>query len=148
FMQKEFVGVDFSSTAINYAKKRFPFSNMQFFAKDIASLDELNLGKFDLIISIGTLQSSTLNFKQVFMNLIQNYLNPNGSIIFGFPNCRWYDGELIHGAKTLNYSFSEQSLLIKDIYFCKKYLQQKKFRVSISGKNYVFLSASSIKKAI
>ncbi len=145
-LKKQFVGVDFSNSAISYAERRFPFSNMKFFTENIANLDRLNLPKFDLIISIGTLQSSTLDFKQVFMNLVQNYLNPKGSMILGFPNCRWYEGELIHGAKALNYSFSEQSVLLKDIYFCKKYLQQKKFRVSISGKNYIFLSASSIRK--
>jgi hypothetical protein len=78
------------------------------------------------------------------MNIIQNYLYKNGSIILGFPNCRWIDGEMITGAKSKNYSFPEMSVLVKDIYFCKKYLQQKKFRVTITGKDYLFLTATSI----
>ena len=32
----------------------------------------------------------------------------------------------------------------KDIYYAKKYLQQKKFRVTITGKDYLFLRARKI----
>ena len=100
--------------------------------------------KFDLIISIGTLQTTTVDTKAVVMNLIQNYLNKNGRVIFGFPNSRWIDGELIYGAKAPNYKYNELSLVIKDIYWIKKYLQQKRFRVSIVGKDYLFLRAVKI----
>lgn len=140
-----FVGIDYSFSAIEFAKKRFPFENFTFFNHDINRLNELNLKKSDLIISIGTLQSSSLNFKLLFMDLIQNYLEDKGSIILGFPNCRWINGEMIYGAKAANYSYSEQSVLYKDVYFCKKYLQQKKYRVTLTGKNYLFLTATSIK---
>lgn len=140
-----FVGIDYSKSAIEFAKKRFSFENFTFYNHDINKLDELNLKKADLLISIGTLQSSGLNFKLLFMDLIQNYLEDKGSIILGFPNCRWINGETIYGAKAANYSYSEQSVLYKDVYFCKKYLQQKKYRVTLTGKNYLFLTATSIK---
>ncbi|WP_419770076.1 MAG: class I SAM-dependent methyltransferase [Candidatus Marinarcus sp.] len=140
----EFVGVDYCKSAILSAKRKFDFENMKFYAHDINELGQLNLGKFDAIITIGTLQSSSIDFKLTFMSLIQNYLEKNGSIILGFPNCRWLDGEMIYGAKMPNYSFSEMTLLYKDVYFCKKYLQQKQFKVMITGKNYIFLSARSI----
>ncbi|MDD3055316.1 MAG: methyltransferase domain-containing protein [Aliarcobacter sp.] len=143
--QMNFVGIDYSLSAIDFAKKRFPFENFTFYYHDINKLNELNLKKSDLIISIGTLQSSSLNFKLLFMDLIQNYLEDKGSIILGFPNCRWINGEMIYGAKAANYSYSEQSVLYKDVYFCKKYLQQKKYRVTLTGKNYLFLTATSIK---
>lgn len=146
FLKKDFVGIDFCPSAIEFAKNRFPTNNFSFFTHDINKLEELNLKKFDLIVSIGTLQSSSLNFKEAFMSLVQNYLDENGSIILGFPNCRWIDTEMIYGAKAPNYSFCEQSILYKDVYFCKKYLQQKKFRVTLTGKNYLFLTATSIKK--
>ncbi len=145
FSKIDFVGVDYSSSAIEFAKKRFPQENLTFYNHDINKLAELNLEKADLLISIGTLQSSGLNFKLLFMDLIQNYLEDKGSIILGFPNCRWIDGESIYGAKAANYSYSEQSVLYKDVYFCKKYLQQKKYRVTLTGKNYLFLTATSIK---
>ena len=140
-----FVGIDYSISAINFAKNRFPQENFIFYNHDINKLNELNLKKCDLLISIGTLQSSGLNFKLLFMDLIQNYLEDKGSIILGFPNCRWINGEMIYGAKAANYSYSEQSVLFKDVYFCKKYLQQKKYRVTLTGKNYLFLTATSIK---
>lgn len=146
FDNKDFVGIDFCSSAIDFAKNRFNYPNFKFFTDDINNIDNLNIGKFDLIISIGTLQSTTINFKEFFMNLVQNYLEKDGAIILGFPNCRWIDTQMIYGAKAPNYSFSEQSILYKDVYFCKKYLQQKKFRVTLTGKNYLFLTATSIKK--
>lgn len=146
FKKMKFTGIDFSESVISYAQNRFNTENFTFHRHDINKLDEIKLDKFDLIISIGTLQSSNIDFKKVFMSLIQNYLNHKGSIILGFPNCRWIDGELIYGAKAPNYIFSEQSLLYKDVYFCKKYLQQKKFRVTLTGKDYLFLTATSIKK--
>lgn len=145
FSKIDFVGVDYSKSAIEFAKKRFPEENLTFYNHDINKLSELKLKKADLLISIGTLQSSGLNFKLLFMDLIQNYLEDKGSVILGFPNCRWINGESIYGAKAANYSYSEQSVLYKDVYFCKKYLQQKKYRVTLTGKNYLFLTATSIK---
>jgi len=145
FSKMSLVGIDYSKSAIEFAKKRFPQKNLTFYNHDINKLDELNLKKADLLISIGTLQSSGLNLKLLFMDLIQNYLEDKGSIILGFPNCRWINGESIYGAKAANYSYSEQSVLYKDVYFCKKYLQQKKYRVTLTGKNYLFLTATSIK---
>ena len=145
FSTINFTGIDYSSSAIEFAKKRFPQDNFSFYNHDINKLNELNLKKADLIISIGTLQSSGLNLKLLFMDLVQNHLEDKGSIILGFPNCRWLNGEMIYGAKAANYSYSEQSVLYKDVYFCKKYLQQKKYRVTLTGKNYLFLTATSIK---
>jgi len=85
-----------------------------------------------------------MNFNQTFMSLYQEHLEKDGAIILVFPNCRWIDGEMIYGAKAPNYAFSEMSLVLKDIHFCKKYLQQKKYRVVITGKDYLFLSARKI----
>ena len=148
FIDKEFVGIDYSSSAINYAKKKFLDTNIKFICHDINKLTELSLDRFDLFISIGTLQSSNINFNKTFMDIYQNHLQKDASIILGFPNCRWVDGEMIYGAKAPNYPFSEMSLVLKDIHFCKKYLQQKGYRVVITGKDYLFLSARKILKPI
>ncbi len=147
FKDLELVGIDYSQSAIETAKEKFKDDkNTKFFVHDINSLDELSLGTFDLIITIGTLQSCNSNFKELFMKIIQNYLKKDGSIILGFPNCRWLEGKPIYGAKAPNYGFSEMSILYNDVVFCKKYLQQKKFRVTITGKYYIFLTATSIRK--
>ena len=140
FKQMELVGIDHSQSAIAYAKRRFG-ENVTCKVGDINHLEPLALGKFDLLISIGTLQSPGINFKVLFMTLVQKYLHRSSAIILGFPNSRWIDGELIYGAKVPNYKKSEMGLVIKDIHFCKKYLQQHKFRVVISGRDYIFLSA-------
>ena len=146
FENLELVGIDYCSSAIEEAKKNFDDKNVSFLVGDINDLEPLNLGKFDLIISIGTLQSTNLDFNKVFMNIVQNYLKPDGAMILGFPNCRWIDGEMIYGGMVKNYNFSELSLLFKDVNYCKKYLQQKKFRVTVTGKDYIFMTATSIRK--
>lgn len=138
------VGIDFSESAISVARERFSEGNATFYVHDINDLASLNLGRFDLIITIGTLQSSTLEFKSLFASLVQEYLTKEGAIILGFPNCRWMGGEMIYGAKAPNYPYSEMSILIKDIYYCKKYLQQKKFRATVTGKDYLFLTGTKI----
>lgn len=138
-----FVGIDHSQTAIKYAQSKFNASNELFYAYDLNDLDSLSLGKFDMLISIGTLQSLS-NFKPFFMNLVQKYLSHDASIILGFPNSRWLGGEVIYGAKAPHYSMSEMGLVLTDILFCKKYLQQKKYRVRITGKYYLFLTATRI----
>jgi len=148
FRSKSFLGIDYSSSAISYAKKEFSGDeNVEFLCADVNKLEKINLGRFDLLISIGTLQSSNINFNAKFMELYQNHLEKDGAIVLGFPNCRWIDGEMIYGAKAPNYSFNEMSLVLKDIHFCKKYLQQKGYRVIITGKEYLFLSARKIGKS-
>jgi len=147
YLNLELIGVDHSASAIQHARERFDEGNATFYVHDINDLATLDLGKFDLIITIGTLQSPGIDFKLLFMQLVQEYLTREGAMILGFPNCRWMGGEMIYGAKAPNYPYSEMTLLYKDVYYCKKYLQQKKFRVTLTGKDYVFLTATSIKKS-
>ena len=144
YQKLEFVGIDHSNTAIATAKELFSEDNVRFYAQDINDLDVLKLGRFDLLISIGTLQSPSIDFKPFFMSLVQNYLQKDSAIILGFPNSRWLGGEMLYGAKAPNYAMSEQSLLYNDVMFCKKYLQQKKYRVTLTGKQYLFLTATKI----
>ena len=146
FNALELVGIDYCESAINRAKEKFQdHKNVKFYQYDINNLNNLELKKFDLIISIGTLQSSNLEFNKLLMSIVQNQLKKDGAIILGFPNCRWIDGEMVYGARVKNYPFSEMGLLYKDVIFSKKYLQQKKFRVTITGKDYIFLTATSIR---
>ena len=145
FENLELLGIDYSKSAIHEAKNNFKQNNVSFICANINELDKLNLEEFDLIITIGTLQSSNIEFNIVFQDIVQKYLKKTGAMILGFPNCRWIDGEMIYGAKAKNYQFPESSLLYKDVMFCKKYLQQKKYRVTITGKDYIFLTATSIR---
>ena len=146
FNRLNLVGIDHSQTAIEYAKEKFKDNqNTKFVAHDINNLESLNLNRFDLLISIGTLQSPSINFKPFLMSLVQHYLKKdNSALILGFPNSRWIDGEMVYGAKASNYAMSEMSLLYSDVIFCKKYLQQHRYRVTITGKEYIFLTATKI----
>jgi hypothetical protein len=144
YEKMKLVGIDHSKSAIHYAKSCFPEENVTLYAHDINDLERLKLGKFDLLISIGTLQSPSINFKPFFMSLVQNHLEKDAAIILGFPNSRWIGGEMIYGAKAPNYAMSEMSLLFNDVIFCKKYLQQHKYRVTLTGKQYIFLTATKI----
>lgn len=134
------VGVDISSSAIGLAASRFKEKNFQFIQGDINDLSDLDLGRFDLILSIGTLQSPGIDGHQALRGLIKNHITPNARVIFGFPNCRYLDGELKYGARVKNYCEPEFSLLIRDISFYKRYLIQHKFKVMITGKYYLFLT--------
>jgi len=140
----ECVGVDYSVSAIEYATRVFAnHNNVQCVVQDISKLGN-TLGRFDLLITIATLQSVDSNFKKLFMDLVQQLLTKEASIIMGFPNSRWINGELIYGARVPHSKGSDLSTLIKDIYFCKKYLQQHQYRVKIFGKEYIFLVATKI----
>lgn len=145
YAQMHFVGIDHSASAIRYATERFANDKMRFIQEDINQIDSLKLDKCDLLISIGTLQSPSINFKPFFMHLVQTYLEDDAAIILGFPNSRWIGGEMLYGAKVPNYAMSEMGLLYSDVMFVKKYLQQKKYRVTLTGKYYVFLTATKIK---
>ena len=141
----DFTGIDHSESAVNYAKEVLPEKNVHLYTEDINALDNLDLGVFDLIVSIGTLQSPGINFKPFLMDLVQKHLDKEqGALILGFPNSRWIGGEMIYGAKAPNYAMSELSLLFNDVIFAKKYLQQHKFRVTLTGKEYIFLTATKI----
>jgi hypothetical protein len=137
----KFTGIDHCPSAIKKAEKSFPGNNYKFINDDISKIDSLNLPKQDIVISIGTLQSPDIDGKEIFRYVIQNILSREGSIILGFPNSRYIDCEVVYGAKTKNYAESNLNLLIKDISFFKKYLQQHGFKVLTFGKYYVFLVA-------
>ncbi len=146
FDSMQLTGIDYSHSAITQARENLPYPNITLHCHDINDLEALQLPQQDLILSISTLQSPGINTKTLVMSLVQTQLSPTGAIIFAFPNARWIDGELIHGAKAPNYPYPEMSLLIKDIYWIKKYLQQHRFRVTITGKEYLFLTATKIIK--
>ena len=137
-----FTGIDHCSSALDVARRRFSTQNFNFIDDDISNIDQLNLEKHDVLISVGTLQSPDINGKEIFMYIVQNILKKTSSIILGFPNSRYIDCEVVYGAKTKNYRESNLNLLIKDISFYKRYLQQHGYKIITFGKYYVFLVAT------
>jgi 2-polyprenyl-3-methyl-5-hydroxy-6-metoxy-1,4-benzoquinol methylase len=135
-----FVGVDHSASAIAVARARFG-GRVSLHVADLAALEALDLGTFDLVISIGTLQSPGIDDREVVRRVVQRHLAPTGAVIFGFPNCRYIDGELEHGTRMKNFRQPELGLLVKDVAFYRKYLQQHHRRVFVTGQHYLFVTA-------
>lgn len=137
----DFVGIDHSHSALELARRRFAGANYRFIEADVNTLAELDLGVFDLIVSMATLQSPGVDDRALLRHLVQVRLQPSGAVILGIPNCRYVDGELLHGARMRNYSQADLSLVIKDVAFFKRYLQQHRKRVFVTGKRYVLVTA-------
>jgi len=140
FSKLNLKGIDHSKSAIEYAKNSL-LDNCKFYTHDINNIEELKLPKQDLIISIGTLQSPQINYKLFLSQLLKQHLKPNGALIIVFPNSRWQDNTNIYGAKVKNYKFSELGLMLSDVVYTKKFLQQKKFKVIVTGREYIFITA-------
>lgn len=136
----DFVGVDHSASALAVARARFPGPRCRFVEADLAQLAGLDLGRFDLVLSIGTLQSPGVDDRAVLRQVVQHHLTPTGAVILGMPNCRYVDGELVHGARMKNFRQPELGLLVKDVAFYRKYLQQHHRQVHVTGKHYLLVT--------
>jgi SAM-dependent methyltransferase len=132
------VGVDHSEPALAIARGRFPAAT--FLAADLAALPSLGLGAFDLVISLNTLQSPGVDDRELLRQIVQRHLAPGGAVILGLPNARYVDGELVYGARMKNFRQPELGLLVKDVAFYRKYLQQHGRQVFVTGKHYVLVT--------
>lgn len=135
------VGVDHSASAIAVARERFAGERAHFAVADLAHLGALDLGRFDLVLSIGTFQSGALDDRALLRQVVQHNLADTGSVILGLPNCRYVDGEVEYGARVVNRREPELGLLVKDVAFYRKYLQQHRRQVFVTGKHDVLVTA-------
>lgn len=141
-----FVGVDHSASAIEVARRRFahlPAGRVQLLCADLNELALLpqGLGRFDLVVCFGTLQSPGVDDRALLRRLVQHHLAPRGAIVLGVPNCRYLDGELSHGARMRNFRQPELGLVVKDLAFYRKYLQQHDRQVFVTGNHTLLLTA-------
>lgn len=146
FADCEILGIDRCASALHAAKRRWP-QTLQTFRLALDDLPGFRQERFDLILSIGTLQSPGIALKPLIMHLVQERLSPDGALLLGWPNSRWIDGELLYGARPRHLPFRELSLVVKDLFWIKKYLQQHRFRVVITGREYLFLEATRFRSA-
>lgn len=135
------VGVDHSASALAVARSRF--ADVTLVEADLGSLPALGLGRFDLVISIGTLQSPGIDDREVLRRIVQDHLAPRGAVIIGLPNARYVDGELEHGTRMKNFRQPELGLLVKDVAFYRKYLQQHAMQVFVTGKYELLITGVS-----
>lgn len=134
----ELVGVDHCASALERARERFPRARLV-----AADLDQPlpALGRFDLVIAIAVLQSAALDDRELLRRIVQQHLTPGGAVIIGVPNCRHVDGETEYGARMKNFRQPELGLLVKDVAFYRKYLQQHHRQVFVTGKHHVLVTA-------
>lgn len=136
-----FTGIDQSASSLDAARERFPGETYRFIQADLGALRGLELERFELVVSIATFQSPGVAGHTLIREVVQHHLAERGSLIVALPNCRYRDGELLFGAKLKNLAQSDLSLVVKDLAFYRKYLLQHRFRVFITGKYYLFLTA-------
>lgn len=134
------VGIDHSASAIEQARERFASKDVKLFEADVNTLSALELGRFDLVFSIGTLQSPGIDDRELLRRIVQDHLSPTGAVILGVPNCRYVDGEIEFGTRMKNFRQPELGLLIKDVAFYRRYLQQHHRQVFVTGKHYVMVT--------
>jgi SAM-dependent methyltransferase len=135
-----FVGVDHSASALAIARARFAGREVELHEADLGALDQLALGTFDLVVSIGTVQSPGIDDRALLRQVIQHHVRMPGAVIFGFPNCRYVDGEAEYGTRMRNFRQPELGLLFKDVAFYRKYLQQHAYQVFVTGKNDILVT--------
>ncbi|CAM3353118.1 class I SAM-dependent methyltransferase [Corallococcus sp. ZKHCc1 1396] len=135
-----FVGVDHSASAIDAARRAFPDARHAFVQADLNALPAA-LGRFDAVVSVGTLQSPGVDDRALLRKLVQEHLEPRASLVLGFPNSRFRDGEVVYGARVRNLREPDLSLLVKDLSFYRRYLHQHGFRTFLGGKYDLLLTA-------
>ncbi|HGG58009.1 MAG TPA: methyltransferase domain-containing protein [Nannocystis exedens] len=141
----QFVGIDHCASALGLARTRFPSNAFSFIEADINDLPSLELGTFDLVIAFGTLQSPAVRDRELLRHLSKERLGRQGALLLGIPNCRYADGEQLYGARMRNYRQPDLSLLLKDIAYYRRYLQQHRRQVYVTGKYDLILTAVPIK---
>lgn len=140
--QLNYLGIDLEAEALVEAQRRFSGARFQFLQADINQLDTLGLPPFDLVLAIATLQSPSVKADALLRSVVQNHLTAHATLVVAAPNSRYRGSHLQYGAKMKNFQESDLSLLIRDLAYFRKYLNQHRFNVRISGKYYIFLTAT------
>lgn len=133
------VGLDLDESALALARARFP--QYEFWRFDANDLPSPALGRFDLILTLDTLQSSGVDRDRVFRALLRDHLAPGGALILGLPNSRYVGGRVEYGARMLNFRKPELSLLLGDLALYRRWLHKRGFRVYVTGKYELLLTA-------
>ena len=74
-------GVEYSKSAIEVAKRKYQNPNLKY---ELIDVSKKNLGKYDVIISVGTLEH--MDNPYFMLKKLKNNLKPGGKIIITSPN--------------------------------------------------------------
>ncbi len=135
----EVVGVDTEASALEAARARVPHGT--FLPLDVTALPRPELGRFDLIVALSLLQSPGVRADVLLSALRRHHLTGGGGLVLGFPNARYRDGALSYGARMRNFARPDLSLLTADVTDARRDLQKRGFKVFVTGKYEVLLTA-------
>ncbi|MVN85948.1 methyltransferase domain-containing protein [Deinococcus sp. HMF7620] len=131
-------GVDLDTEALRAAQAKFPAAT--FLQQDVNVLPP-DLGRFDLVLALSLLQSPGVTQDVLLSALRRHHLSPSGGLILGYPNARYRDGALSYGARLRNFARPDLSLLAADVTNARRGLQKHGFKVFVTGKYEVLLTA-------
>ena len=142
---KSWIGIDHSESAIQKAKSEYPHPSFDWKVGDLRELSSFQLGKFDCIMCLNTLQSTQIDEQKEVRYWVKECLNPYGTLILSFPNSRYFGTHQVYGAQVKHEKEIEFSPLFKQLVALQRYLHQHQFRVRLSGKYTLFLVAKRLK---
>jgi len=145
--QMSLVGVDHAGSVIEEARARYSAPCFRFVEADLADLEALDLGRFDLVVALNTLHSPAFDGRAVFRRVLSHHLRPGGAVLLGFPNCRYLDHSLVYGAQRKGVEGVELAVLLKEVKYYKRVLHQHGMDVKLFGKYTLLLSGRSIRSA-
>ncbi|MEX2502496.1 MAG: class I SAM-dependent methyltransferase [Trueperaceae bacterium] len=131
-------GVDRDRSALADAARHW--SHARFVPGDAAALPAA-LGRFDLIVTIGLLQSPGLDARAALRAWLRHHATEAGGLVLGLPNGRFVGGRPVRGARTRNARQTDLSLLVRDLAGHRRYLQQHRYRCRIGGRDELLLAA-------
>lgn len=132
------LGLDLEPSALEVAQARHPAYDFR--VQDVTRPGLNELGRHDAVLALSLLQSPGVVQEDLLRTLRSDMLAPSGTLILGFPNARYRGGELSYGARMLNFTRPDLSLLLRDVTAARRHLQRHGFTVYVTGKYEVLVT--------
>ncbi|WP_407569825.1 class I SAM-dependent methyltransferase [Deinococcus altitudinis] len=132
------LGLDLEPSALEAAQARHPAYDFR--VQDVTQPGLSELGRYDAVLALSLLQSPGVVQEDLLRALRSDVLAPSGTLILGFPNARYRGGELSYGARMLNFTRPDLSLLMRDVTSARRHLQRHGFTVYVTGKYEVLVT--------
>ncbi len=126
------VAVERSPTAVAAGRRHWPTA--RWIEADVAAIESWELGRFELLVAIGLLQSPSVDRHALSRTLLKSCVADRATAVIGLPNSRLIGGGSLWGARTLNVGPVEMGLVVRDAAATRRLLQQQRFRVFVTGK--------------
>ncbi|MBC8478342.1 MAG: hypothetical protein ISR91_05435 [Candidatus Delongbacteria bacterium] len=143
FEKLQFTGIDLAASALEQAQERLPEDNCRFIQADLRELPRLDLPPQNLIMAISVLQSSSLLRDDLLNYLVRSLAAQRCTFLVGFPDSRYARLRLLQGVSTAHNARPDYTKLVKELRYYTRYFSSHRYRVTLGGRYYVILTASS-----